>query len=179
MSFDKIRVFGKVGIRTRCRAELVGSEHEGGDRIGRIVLMGDAETPVAEITGIRLRPMDASMVQLPLARKIFDTEWVESSSSESRNGVSATPGGSWLLLADNASGADAETATLVAEFASRFGSSSRRVISAELSDEPAVREAFAKATSDSEPSPVGVIVFVGRTSFDGADSEGALGAHAI
>ena len=82
--------------------------------------------------------------------------------------------GSWLLLADNASGADTETAALVAEFTSRFGSSSRRVISAELSDESAVREAFAKATSDSEPSPVGVIVFVGKPSFDGADSEGAL-----
>jgi malonyl CoA-acyl carrier protein transacylase/acyl carrier protein len=174
VSFDKIRVFGKVGIRTRCRTELVSSEHEGGDRVGRIVLMGYAETPVAEITGIRLRPMDASMVQLPLARKIFDTEWVESSSFESTNGVSAAPGGSWLLLVDNASGADAETEALVAEFTSRFRSSSRRVISAELSDESAVREAFAKAASDSEPSAVGVIVFVGKPSFDGADSEGAL-----
>jgi phthiocerol/phenolphthiocerol synthesis type-I polyketide synthase D len=174
VSFDKIRVFGKVGIRTTCRAELVSSEHEGGDRVGRIVLMGDAETPVAEITGIRLRPIDASMVALPLARKIFDTEWVESSTSESRNGVSATPGGSWLLLVDNASGADADTAALVAEFTSRFASSNRRVISAELSDESAVREAFAKAAPDSEPSPVGVIVFVGKPSFDEADSEGAL-----
>ena len=174
VSFDKIRVFGKVGIRTRCRAELVSSEHEGGDRVGRIVLTSDAETPVAEITGIHLRPVDASMVKLPLARKIFDTEWVESPSSESRNGASTTPKGSWLLLVDNASGADTETAALVAEFTSSFGSSSRRVISAELSDESAVREAFAKATSDSEPSPVGVIVFVGKPSFDGADSEGAL-----
>jgi phthiocerol/phenolphthiocerol synthesis type-I polyketide synthase D len=172
VSFDTIRVFGKVGIRTTCRAELMRSEDESGDRVGRIVLMGDGLTPVAEITGIRLRPVDAGMVALPLARKVFDTEWVQSSTADSSNGVPTPPGGAWLLLVDNASGADSETAQLAAEFTSRFASTNRRVMSAALSDESAVREAFARVAAGSEP--VGVIVFVGTPSFDETDPEGAL-----
>ena len=136
--------------------------------------MDDTDTPTAEITGVCLRPMDAGMVQLPLAQKIFDTEWVESPTAEPGRGASAAPAGSWLLLADTDSGTDGETTALAAEFATRFSSPTRRVISAELSDESAVREAFAKATADSELSPVGTVVFVGKRSFDGADAEGAL-----
>ena len=136
--------------------------------------MDDTDTVTAEITGVCLRPMDAGMMQLPLAQKIFDTEWVESPTAEPGRGASAAPAGSWLLLADTDSGTDGETTALAAEFATRFSSPTRRVISAELSDESAVREAFAKATADSELSPVGTVIFVGKRSFDGADAEGAL-----
>ena len=48
--------------------------------VGRVILMDDTDTPTAEITGVYLRPVDPRMVALPLAQKIFDTEWVESSS---------------------------------------------------------------------------------------------------
>ena len=68
--------------------------------------------------------------------------------------------------------------TVIAQdFAAGFGSPTRRVISAELSDESAVLEAFAKTAADPELPPVGVIVFVGQRSFDGTDADGAL-AHA-
>ena len=111
---------------------------------------------------------------LPLTQKIFDTEWVESSAAEPGRGVSAAPAGSWLLLTDPGTGTDAETTALVAEFATRFSSPTRRVITGELSDESAVREALAKATADPELPPVGIVVFVGKRSFDGTDSDGAL-----
>ena len=99
-----------------------------------------AGTPTAELTGVYLRPIDPRMVALPLAQKIFDTEWVESPTSESGRADIGSAAGSWLLLADD----DAETQALVAEFATRFSSPTRRVISAELSDESAVREASRK-----------------------------------
>ena len=84
--------------------------------------------------------------------------------------ISAAPAGSWLLLADD----DAETKALVAEFAARFSSPTRRVISEELSDESAVLEAVAKTAADPELPAVGLIVFVGKRSFDGTDPDGAL-----
>ncbi len=173
VSFATIRVFGQVGRRAKCRTELASPEHEGGERLGRIVLMDDMDTPTAEIAGVCLRPIDASMVALPLAQKVFDTEWAESPTRPGR-GTSAAPAGTWLLLSDNDPATDGETTALAAEFATRFSSPTRRVISAELSDESAVREAFAKATADSELPPVGTIVFVGQRSFDGADVDGAL-----
>ncbi len=48
------------------------------------------------------------------------------------------------------------------------------MISEQLSDESAVLEAFAKAAADPELPPVGIIVFVGKRSFDGTDPDGAL-----
>ena len=41
--------------------------------------MDDAGTPTAEITGIYLRRIQRRTVPLPLAQKIFDTQWVETS----------------------------------------------------------------------------------------------------
>ena len=147
VSLATIRVFGHVGRRARCRTELVSPEQEGGGHLGRIVLMDDMGTPTAELTGVELRRIDPGTVSLPLEQKIFDTEWVESSTpSEVGQEISAAPAGSWLLLADD----DAETKALVAEFAARFSSPTRRVISEELSDESAVREAVAKTAADPE-----------------------------
>jgi phthiocerol/phenolphthiocerol synthesis type-I polyketide synthase D len=171
VSLATIRVFGQVGRRARCRTELVSLEQEGAGHVGRIILMDDTGRPTAELTGVRMRRIDARSVALPLEQKIFDTEWVESLTPAGIGpGISAAPAGSWLLLADD----DAETKALVAEFTARFGSSSRRVISEELSDESAVLEAFAKTAANPELPPVGVIVFVGERSFDSADSDGAL-----
>ena len=52
------------------------------------------------------------------------------------------------------------------------------MISADLSDESAVLEAFAKTAADPELPPVGVVIFVGQRSFDGTDADDALGARA-
>ncbi len=170
-SLATIRVFGQVGRRARCRTELVSLEHEGAGHLGRIMLMDDTGTPTAELTGVELRRIDPGTVSLPLEQKIFDTAWVESSMpSEVGQEISAAPAGSWLLLADG----DAETKALAAEFAARFSSPIRRVISEELSDESAVLEAVAKTAADPELPAVGVIVFVGKRSFDGTDPDGAL-----
>ena len=168
-SLATVRVFGQVGRRARCRTELVNPEREGGGRRGRIVLMDDMATPTAELTGVNLRLVDPRTVALPLEQKIFDTEWVESSTQIGRQ-TSGAPAGSWLLLADD----DAETKALATEFATRFGSPTRQVISDELSDETAVQDGFTKTAADPELPPVGLIVFVGKRSFDGTDPEGAL-----
>ena len=171
MSLAKIRVFGHVGKRARCRTELTGHEQEGAGHLGRVILLDDMGTPTAELTGVCLRPVDPSGIALPLAQKIFDTEWVEiSTPSNGGQPTSATPAGSWLLLADD----DAETKALVAEFTTRFSSPTRRVISEQLSDESAVLGGVAKAAADPEFPPVGMIVFVGERSFDGTDTDGAL-----
>ena len=114
------------------------------------------------------------MVQLPLAQKIFDTEWVESPTRRARPGYIGCARWKLAAVGRHRYGTDGETTALAAEFATRFSSPTRRVISAELSDESAVREAFAKATADSELPPVGMIVFVGKRSFDGTDADGAL-----
>ena len=168
-SLATVRVFGRVGRRARCRTELVNPAHEGGGQRGRVVLMDDMGTPTAELTGVNLRPVDPRTVALPLEQKVFDTEWVESSTQIGRE-ISAAPAGSWLLLADD----DAETKALVEEFATRFSSPTRQVISDELSDASAVQDGFAKAAADRELPPVGLIVFVGKRSFDGTEPEGAL-----
>src|SRR4029077_1584353 len=67
-----------------------------------------------------------------------------------------------------------DSQALAAEFTTRFGSPTRRVITERLSDESAVLEAFANAAADPKLPPVGIIVFVGRRSFDGGDPDGAL-----
>ncbi len=168
VSLGTIRLFGQVGRRARCRAELVSSEHESGAPRGRIVLMDDTGTQTAQITGVELRPIGPVIGALPLEQKIFDTEWVESSPAEIS--PSAAPPGPWLLLVDD----DAETKAFVAEFIARFSSPTRRLISEELSNEAAVRQALRRNGADAELSPAGIIVFVGRRSFDHNDGDGAI-----
>jgi acyl transferase domain-containing protein/acyl carrier protein len=170
VSLATMRVFGQVGRRARCRTELMSRENEDDAHLGRITLMDDMGTPTAELTGVCLRRTDPSTVALPLERKIFETVWVESSMPEIGRGISAAPAGSWLLLADD----DPETTALVAEFTIALSSPTRRVISEGLSDESAVLEAFAQTAADPEHPPVGMIVFVGKRSFDGTDSDDPL-----
>jgi phthiocerol/phenolphthiocerol synthesis type-I polyketide synthase D len=169
-SLAKIRVFGRVGRRARCRTQLVSQEQDGAGQLGRVILMDETGTPTAEITGVCMRPIDPRRIALPLAQKIFDTEWVESSTPSGAQPTSETPAGSWLLLADDG----ADTQALVTEFTTRFSSPTRRVISERLSDESAVQGAVAKAAADNEFPPAGMIVFVGAPPFDGTDPDGAL-----
>ena len=100
-SLETIRVFGDVGRRARCRAELVSVDDDGAGMRGRVTLMDEAGTTTAEITGVYLRRVQRPTVPLPLAQKIFDTVWVRASSSEIGPETSAAAAGSWLLLADD------------------------------------------------------------------------------
>ncbi len=167
-SLGTIRVFGDVGRRARCRAELVSVDDDGAGMRGQVTLMDEAGTTTAEVTGVYLRRVQRPTVPLPLARKVFDTVWVSASSSEMGPETLAAAVGSWLVLADD------DTTLIAQDFIAGFGSPTRRVISAELLDESAVLEAFAKTAADPELPPVGVIVFVGQRSLDGTDADGAL-----
>ncbi len=149
-------MFGDVGRRARCRAELVNLDGDGAGILGRVLLMDDAGTPTAEISGIYLQRVQRRTVPLPLTQKIFDTTWVDTSTQTSPE-PPALPDGSWLVLTDGA-----ETEEIAKDFITRFGSPTRRVISADLSHESAVLEAFAKTAADPELPPVGVIVFAGQ-----------------
>ncbi|HME14103.1 MAG TPA: SDR family NAD(P)-dependent oxidoreductase, partial [Mycobacterium sp.] len=168
VSVATIRVFGPTQRRARCHTDLV--EQAPGDFRGRIVLTDDTRTATAELTGIELRPVDPRTVPLPLEQKIFDAVWVQSSIPEIDSASDPVPAGSWLLVADS----NAETTALPGEFAARLSSPTRRVISAELSDQSAVLEAVAKTAADPKLPPAGVIVFLGRRSFDGTDFDGAF-----
>ena len=92
---------------------------------------------------------------LPLTQKIFDTTWVRDDPTDPT--PPAPSDGSWLVLTDGA-----ETEEIANDFITGFGSPTRRVISADLSQESAVLEAFAKTAADPELPPVGVIVFAGQ-----------------
>jgi phthiocerol/phenolphthiocerol synthesis type-I polyketide synthase D len=169
VSLETIRLFGEVGRRARCRAELVSVNGDGGGALGRVTLMDQAGTPTAEITGIYLQRIQRRTVPLPLAQKVFDTVWIEALSEIGSSRSAATtekPAGSWLVLSD-----DNDSQVMAHDFAASFGSPSRRVISGDLSDESVVLEAFAQTAADPELPPVGVIVFVGRHSFEGTDSD--------
>ena len=168
VSFEKIRVFGDVGRRARCRAELVNPDGDGAGIMGRVLITDDTGTPTAEISGIYLQRVQRRTVPLPLAQKIFDTEWVETPV----DAAASAPDGSWLVLTDGA-----ETEAVAKEFVAGFGSPTRRVISADLSQESAVLEAFSQAAGDAELPPVGVVIFAGRQSFDGTESGDAAGAR--
>jgi phthiocerol/phenolphthiocerol synthesis type-I polyketide synthase D len=176
VSVATIRVFGRVGRRARCRIELLERKDDHAGRAGRIILMDDTGMPTAELTGVELRRTDPGSVSLSLEQKIFDTAWEESASEEESRptaaleGLSATPAGSWLLLADD----DIDTAALVEDFAARFSSPTRRVISEKFTDESAVLAAIANTAANPELPAAGIIVFVGNRSFDGTDPDGAL-----
>src|SRR6202012_1731718 len=168
VSFEKIRVFGEVGRRARCRAELINPD--GGDSgasgiMGRVLITDEAGKPTAEISGIYLQRVQRRTVPMPLEQKIFDTEWVETPVD-----AATAPDGSWLVLTDGV-----ESETMAKEFTAAFGSPTRRVLSAGLSQESAVLEAFSQAAGNAELPPVGVVVFAGRQTFDGSESGDAPG----
>ncbi len=166
VSFEKIRVFGEVGRRARCRAELVNPDGDGAGINGRVLITDETGKPTAEISGIYLQRVQRRSVPLPLEQKIFDTEWVETPVDA---GVTA-PEGSWLVLTDGA-----ESEAVAKEFTAAFAAPTRRVLTADLSQESAVLEAFSQAAGDAELPPVGVVVFAGRQSFDGSESSDAAG----
>jgi phthiocerol/phenolphthiocerol synthesis type-I polyketide synthase D len=162
VSMETIRVFSDVGRRARCHAELVSLDSGGAGKLGRVILMDDAGAVTAEITGIYLRRVERRTVPLPLTHKIFDTVWVASPTPAEAGRID----GSWLVLTDGS-----ETEQMANDFTARFGSPSCQVISADLSSESAVLEAFAKTAADPGLPPAGVIVFTAPGSFDGADDE--------
>ncbi|MFG1935055.1 type I polyketide synthase [Mycobacterium sp. NPDC048908] len=168
VSFETIRVFGDVGRRARCRAELLNLDTDSTGKVGRAILMDDAGNPTAEITGVYLQRVHRRTVPLPLAQKIFETTWVQTSTQTSSE-PSAASDGSWLVLTDGA-----ETEETANDFISRFGSPTRRVISADISRESEVLEAFAKTAADPDLPPAGAVVFAGHRPFDGTDSDDAL-----
>jgi phthiocerol/phenolphthiocerol synthesis type-I polyketide synthase D len=168
MSLGTIRVFGDVGRRARCRGELVSVDDDGAGMRGRVTLVNEAGTATVEVTDVYLRRVQRPIVPLPLTRKVFDTVWVPASSSEMKSEPLTAADGSWLVLADD------DSTVIAQDFAAGFGSPTRRVISADLSDESAMQEAFAKTAAEPQLPPVGVIVFVGQRFFDGTDADGAL-----
>jgi phthiocerol/phenolphthiocerol synthesis type-I polyketide synthase D len=141
VSFEKIRVFGEVGRRARCRAELVNPDGDGAGINGRVLITDETGKPTAEISGIYLQRVQRRSVPLPLEQKIFDTEWVETPVDA---GVTA-PEGSWLVLTDGA-----ESEAVAKEFTAAFAAPTRRVVTADLSQESAVLEAFSQAAGDAE-----------------------------
>jgi phthiocerol/phenolphthiocerol synthesis type-I polyketide synthase D len=163
VSLESIRVFGGVGRRARGYAELVS--HDDGGILGRVTLTDETGTTTAELSGIYLQRVQRRTVPLPLSQKIFDTEWIDVP-------VPAQPpeaaDGSWLVLTDGS-----ESEALAADFGARFASESRRVITADLTSEAAVREAFSRTADDPDRPPVGVLVFAARSAFDGTEADNA------
>ena len=171
VAIETTRLLGDVGRRARCRAEVISVDDAGA--VGRITLMDDTGTPTALITGVYLRRIQRRTLPLPLAQKIFDTVWVQTSTSSETDAAPASPpAGSWLVLND-----DPDTNDLSEDFTTKFASPTRRVITAALADESAVLEAFAKTAADPGLPPVGVVIFVGHREFDGIDADDGL-AHA-
>jgi phthiocerol/phenolphthiocerol synthesis type-I polyketide synthase D len=164
VGMESIRVFGEVGRRARCRAEIVSIDQDSGDAVGRVTLMDETGTVTAEIDRVRLRRIQRRTVPLPLSQKIFDTVWTE----EPVDGASDESPGSWLLLTD---GAAAEATA--EDLATRFGSPARRVLTADLNDESAVKEAFTIAAADPDLPPAGVLLLVGHPAFDPDHADGA------
>jgi phthiocerol/phenolphthiocerol synthesis type-I polyketide synthase D len=171
VAIETLRVFGDVGRRARCRAELISVDDAGA--VGRITLMDEEGTATAEVTGVYLRRVQRRTLPLPLAQKVFDTVWQQTATlSEIVAAQAPPPAGSWLLLTH-----DPDVNDIAEDFAAGFGSPTRRVITADLADESAVLEAFAKTAADPELPPLGVVVFVGPGEFDGTDADDGL-AHA-
>jgi phthiocerol/phenolphthiocerol synthesis type-I polyketide synthase D len=172
VSIESLRVFGEVGRRARCHAELVSLDDEGSGKLGKFTLTDEGGTVLAEATGIYLRRVQRRTVPLPLEQKVFESAWVGTAAPPRDAGAvaEATAPGSWLVLSH-----DPETKAIAEDFAARFGAETRRVIGADMTDESAVLAAFASAAADPERPPAGVVVLVENGSFDGTDAEGATG----
>ena len=77
VGMESIRVFGDVGRRARCRAEIISVDETSGDTLGRVTLMDDAGRVTAQVAGVNLRRIQRRTVPLPLSQKLFDTTWIE------------------------------------------------------------------------------------------------------
>src|SRR5262249_9205078 len=115
VSFERIRVYRGIGRHLRCRAQLTNLDG-GAGKLGRIVLIDDDGQVAAEVDGIYLRRVERRAVPLPLAQKIFDTEWVESPIAAEPEPSEAP--GSWLVLTDAT--LDAQTKSMADEFVQRW-----------------------------------------------------------
>ena len=166
VGMESVRVFGDVGRRARCRAEIIGVDDATGDTVGRVTLMDEAGRVTAQVAGVQLRRIQRRTVPLPLSQKLFDTTWVETPIT-----AGDAVAGSFLVLTDGGA------ATAAQDFTTGFSSPTRRVITADLGDESAVLEAFATAAADPELPPAGVVVIVEPRSFDGRGAA-AEQAHA-
>jgi phthiocerol/phenolphthiocerol synthesis type-I polyketide synthase D len=158
VSFEKLRVFGDVGRHARCQAEVVDLDESGAGKLGTVVLTDEAGNVTAQISGIYVRRVERRALPLPLGQKVFDTAWVHSESVPEP--LSASPG-SWLVLTD-----DTDASALADKFAAQWRSPQRRVVTAGLADESAVRAAFAETGADAERPPAGVVVFIGAGETD-------------
>ncbi|MBS9535238.1 SDR family oxidoreductase, partial [Mycobacterium sp. M1] len=165
VSAATVRVFGPAGDRLRCHTELSGRGDDGA-YTGRIVLTDLDGRLVAELTGIRLQPIDPSTLRLPLDQKVFATEWTPADSPAAA--AESAPVGSWLVLTEPA---DTGSATLAGEFAARLGAAGRRVVPGPFADEPALRDAITAAGAEPAQPPAGIVVFLG-SAFDGAGDAG-------
>ncbi len=161
VAMESVRVFGEVGRRARCRAELVSIADGGGDAVGQITLTDDAGRRLAQVSGVYLRRIQRQTVPLPLSQKLFKAVWEE---VPIPSGGDAK--GSWLVLTDGPDSA-------AAEFAVGFLSRDRRVITADLNDESEVQNAFAEVAGDPALPPAGV-VFMAADGGDGDDLDRAL-----
>ena len=161
VAMESIRVFGDVGRRARCRADLVSIAEGGGDAVGQVLLMDESGNPTAEVTGVYLRRVQRRTVPLPLSRKLFRASWEEAPTPPA-----GEPEGSWLVLTDGPDSA-------AAEFAVGFLSPKRRVITADLNDESEVQNAFADFAGDPAMPPAGV-VFIAADHPDGDDLQAGL-----
>ena len=161
VAMESIRVFGDVGRRARCRAELISIAEGGGDAVGQLTLTDESGTPIAAVTGVYLRRVQRRMVPLPLSRKLFRASWEEAPVP-----AGGEPEGSWLVLTDGSDSA-------AAEFAAGFGNPARRVITADLNDETEVQTAFADFAGDPAMPPAGVVFLAADRAY-GDDLEAGL-----
>ena len=121
VSFEKIRVFGDVGRRARCRAELVNPDGDGAGSMGRVLMTDDSGHPDRR-----------DHRHLPAARTTpyrADCRWRRRSSTPNGSTPRSTrrsqpADGSWLVLTDGA-----ETESVAQDFVAAFGSPTRRMIS--------------------------------------------------
>jgi phthiocerol/phenolphthiocerol synthesis type-I polyketide synthase D len=168
VSLGIIRVFGDVGRRARCYAELESLDDDGAGMLGRVTLTDDAGNPTAEISDVYLRRVQRRAVPLPLGQKLFDSVWVQAP-DPADTAAPESASGSWLVLTH-----EPDAGNIAQEFIDRFASPTRRVLSADLCDESAVLEAFAETAAQAELPPTGVIIFVEGHPFEGTDAGGAL-----
>ncbi len=168
VSFETIRVFGKVGRYARCHAELVGTGNGAPGALGRVTLTSEDGTPTAEIMGIYARRVERRTVPLPLEQKVFETAWTELPGLSDVSPTTLEPG-SWLVLSD-----DRDSTSEAEDFVATWRSSSRRVVSANLTDEPAVLASFAETAADPDRPPTDVVIFIGHDPLDSIDPHAAL-----
>ena len=170
VSMESIRVYGEVGRHARCRASVTSLDDDGSGKLGRFTLTDEAGAVTAEVSGIYMRRVQRRTVPLPLSQKVFDTAWVPAPIALPAESATADrTAGSWLVLTH-----DPDTKQLAEDFVGSFSSPARRLITADLSNESAMLEAFAETAADPNHPPVGIVVLVGQQTFDGTDADGAL-----